>query len=125
VSCPAAEELLEWLDGAPVDQAHVDRCARCAGALEGMRRVRALARAVGGPARSVGARRGPRGRAAPRLARALSTVAAAALFAVLGAEPALRRRIDRAVDAGEPPPIVHAGSAVFWTSGAVAARVGR
>lgn len=123
MSCPAAEELLEWLDGAPVDQAHVDRCARCAGALEGMRRVRALARVVGGTARAVP--RGRRGRGAPRLARALSTVAAAALFAALGAEPALRRRIDRAVDAGEAPPIVHAGSAVFWTSGAVATRVGR
>lgn len=130
MTCPGSEELLGWLDDAAAGQAHVERCARCAAALDGMRRVRVLARFAGG--KLVGAETPRVGRAAhrargpaSRLARALSTMAAAALFAALGAEPALRRRIDRGEGAGEAPLTVHAGAAVFWTSGAVATRVGR
>jgi hypothetical protein len=127
VTCPGSEELLGWLDGdAAEGQAHVDQCVRCAAALEGMRRVRALARVVGGartPRRPARPQRAPR--FAPRFARAMSTMAAVALFAAFGAESALRRRIDRGDGAGEAPLTVHTGSAVFWTSAAVATRVGR
>lgn len=131
--CPHEVDLFEWLER-PSAAGHVATCRSCAGALADMRRVRALARALGrAPGRADhrpaaaggGGRRWRALRGAQRLA---STAAALALFAAIGAEPLLRRRIDdgpRQASGHEAAPPV---GAVFFTSVAAGAggwRVGR
>lgn len=132
------DDLLAWLDAPPGAGDHASNCLSCARALDDMRRLRALARALG--ARADHAPAGPRAPRAPaecltrgrglQAAQRLASVAAAlALFAAVGAEPLLRRRIDRGVVHAPTAPAAGAGAgAVFWTSaagGALGSRVGR
>lgn len=126
MTCAGPDRLLEWLDDAPqgADAAHLAGCAACATALDDMRRVRRLARALA-PARATApsSARSVARRRHHRLQSVLTTAAALALFVALGAEPALRSRIDRGAG-GANQPVAYVGShaSVFWTSGL--ARVG-
>lgn len=141
-ACPDEVSLLEWLD-APSEEGHVGGCPDCARVLEDLRRVRTLARALGRhlddrheagwppavpPARAARASSPRRWRGLGAAQRLASTAAALALFAAIGAEPLLRRRIDDAPRRHVEASAGAAAGTVFFTSvagGALAARVGR
>lgn len=125
--CPDEVSLLEWLER-PSPDGHVARCSECARALDDLRRVRLLARACG-RARAGAGPAPRRWRALGAAQRLASTAAALALFAAIGAEPLLRRRIDDGTGrAGVGSGASAAAGTVFFTSvagGTLVARVGR